>query len=122
VTAAGKVYTAYPFQIQFDADAESLRPIINDLLKSPYLFVVRTVEIHNSNPNSPQLSDLDKMAGTTPGAPSVIAAAPGEVAASAPTKGPQHLFGDSTLSVKLRIDMIEWNPAVKNTDPIKPTH
>jgi hypothetical protein len=117
VNAVGNAYVAYPFEIQFDATAETLRPVIDDLVKSPYLFVIRTVEVHNSNPNSPQLTDLDKMAGTTPGASSLIGSAPGDVAASTPTKGPQHLFGDSTLTVKLRLDMIEWNPAVKNTDP-----
>jgi hypothetical protein len=117
VSAAGNAYVAYPFEIQFSATAETLRPVVDDLVKSPYLFVIRTVEIHNSNLNSPQVDDLAKMAETTPGASSVIGTAPGETAQSAPTKGPQHLFGDSTLTVKIRLDMVEWNPAVKNTDP-----
>ena len=38
--------------------------------------------------------------------------APGEVAATTSTKGPQFLFGDATLKVKARIDMIEWDAEV----------
>ena len=111
VTVPGGTYTAYPFEFDFDSTAESLRPVVNGLVKCPYLFVLRTVEVHNDRLASPLSSDLDKMAGTTPTAPSVVASAPGEVAASTPTVGPQYLFGNTILHVTLRIDMIEWNPA-----------
>jgi hypothetical protein len=114
VTAPGETYTAYPFEFEFDATAESLRPVINALVKSPYVFVIRSVEVHNDHLVSPVTSDLDKMAGTTPGAPSVVDSAPGAVAASTPTVGPQYLFGHSILHVKLRIDMIEWISKAKS--------
>jgi hypothetical protein len=114
VTVPGGTYTAYPFEFEFDTTAESLRPVVDELVKSPYLFIVRTIEVHNEKLTSPMASDLDKMAGTTPAAPSVVASAPGEVAASTPTVGPQYLFGNTLLHVKLRVDMIEWNAAPKN--------
>lgn len=114
VAAPGNVYTAYPFQIEFEASPESIRPVLDDLIKSPYLFVVRTVEVHNSNPNSPLTSSLADLAG--PPSTVNLTENPGG-ASSAPTKGPQKLFGYATLNVKIRLDLIEWNPAVKDTAP-----
>jgi hypothetical protein len=111
ITAAGHAYIAYPFEVDFETTPENLRPILDSLLQSPYLFVVRTLTIQNSISNSPQLSDLDRLAG--PPAPSVTDSAPGEVGATPPVKGPQYLFGNATLMIKARIDMIEWNAEVK---------
>jgi len=37
----------------------------------------------------------------------------------APTVGAQYLFGHSVLHVKMRIDMIEWNPALTSVDSSK---
>jgi hypothetical protein len=68
--------------------------------------VVRALTIQNDHPESPVMSDLQKLAG--PPAASFIETSPGEVAAAAPTKGPQYFFGEATLKVKARIDMIEW--------------
>jgi len=106
LNAAGNAYTAYPFEVDFEATPENLRPILNNLIQSPYVFIVRTLSIQNSIPNSPLINDLDKLAG--PPASSVVDTAPGEVAATTSTKGPQFLFGNSTLKIKARIDMIEW--------------
>lgn len=92
------LYTAYPFETVFDTTTNNLRQVLNDLQASPYLFIVRKVEIHNSKSDSPKVSDLDHLAGTDSGdstAPS--------------TKGPQFLFGAETLQVKFRLDMIEWH-------------
>jgi hypothetical protein len=110
------LYTAYPFEIEFDATAEELRPVINGLVNSPYVFVIRRVEAHNEQLTSRVVGDLDHMAGATPGASSVVASDPGQVAASTPTIGPQYLFGHSLIHVRIRLDMIEWNPAVPNAD------
>jgi hypothetical protein len=108
----GNTYTAYPFEIDFETTAENLRSVINNLVQSPYVFVVRTLTIQNSSLNSPMLNDLDKIAGTPASASSVIGTSPGEVAATTSTLGPQFLFGNSTLKIKARIDMIEWNTEV----------
>jgi hypothetical protein len=112
VTAKGGYYVAYPFEFDFNATAETLRPVIDELIKSPYVFVVRTVEVHNDKLTSPTADDLAKMAVPTGGAAaSAIDAGPGGVAAAAaPTVGPQYLFGNSILHVKIRVDMIEWKP------------
>jgi hypothetical protein len=107
LTAAGNVYTAYPFEVDFETTSENLRTVVDKLIQSPYLFVVRTLSVQNSIPDSPVMSDLDKLAG--PPAASVIDTSPGEVAGSTPTKGPQYFFGDETLKIKARIDMIEWD-------------
>ncbi len=101
-------YTSYPFQVEFDASTESFRKFVDGLLQSPYVFVIRSVSVQNLQPSSPQLSDLDKIAGAN-AAPSVTDSAPGQVAASTTPAGPQYLFGNATLRVKARIDLIEWN-------------
>jgi len=113
-------YTAYPFEVDFDASPESLRPILNGLLKSPYLFVVRKMEVHNEQVDSPRLDDLPRMAGGNGSAPSVVQSAPGDVAASTPTVGPQYLFGYGALHVKMRIDLIEWNPTLTGVEALAP--
>jgi hypothetical protein len=110
MTAAGGAYTSYPFEVEFDTTAESFHPVINGLIQSPYIFIVRSLEVKNSNPNSPAITSLDQMAGTPPS--SVIDTSPGEVASTTSTKGPQYLFGNETLAVKARIDMIEWTADV----------
>jgi hypothetical protein len=114
VTAAGNVYTAYPFEVDFETNPENLRVVVNSLIQSPYVFVVRSLSIQNSNLNSPVMSDLDRLAGPPPD--SVVDTSPGEVAATPPTKGPQKFFGYSTLKVKARIDMIEWNADISPGD------
>jgi hypothetical protein len=116
LNAAGNAYTAYPFEVNFDTTSENLRSVINNLIQSPYVFVIRTLSIQNSNPNSPLINDLDKLAG--PPAPPVVDAPPGEVAATIPTKGPQFLFGNSTLKIKARIDMIEWKAEISEATPV----
>lgn len=112
-TAPGGVYVAYPFEIEFEATTDSLRKVIADLGKSPYVFVVRTISIQNSNTSSPQISDLDKLAGTS--SAGVTDTSPGDVGKS--TKGPQFLFGNETLHIKVRIDMVEWKGVATEAAP-----
>ena len=99
-------YVDYPFEVDFDTTSENLRSVLSGLVQSPYIFVVRSITVKNSNPNSPLTSALDQMAGPSPG--SVTETSPGEVAATTSTKGPQYLYGSETLSVKARIDLIDW--------------
>jgi len=113
--APGGVYTAYPFEIEFDATTDNLRKVVDDLIQSPYVFVIRSLAIQNVKLASPQISDLDKLAATPTG--SVGDSSPGTVAADTPDKGPQFLFGDETLRVKARIDLIEWKGAVSGSAP-----
>jgi len=115
LNAAGNAYTAYPLEVDFEATAENLRPIINNLMQSPYVFILRTLTVQNSIPDSPRIDSLDKLAGPPP-AP-VTDSAPGEVAATTSTKGPQYLFGNSILKIKARIDMIEWKVDFSEATP-----
>ncbi|HEX4141449.1 MAG TPA: Amuc_1100 family pilus-like protein [Candidatus Methylacidiphilales bacterium] len=117
VVPPDSTYTAYPFEIEFDASPEALRPILDGLIKSPYLFVLRTIEVHNEQLDSPKVDSLAQMAGGS-GTPSVISSEPGAVAASTPTVGPQYLFGYAPLHVKMRVDMIEWSAALSNVDAL----
>ena len=110
-------YTDYPFEIEFEATSDTLRKVVNDLLQSPYVFVIRIVTIQNSRLTSPQISDLDRLAGPSNSA-SVADSSPGAVAANAKSvQGPQFLFGGETLHVKLRISMIEWKGVAAETAP-----
>jgi hypothetical protein len=107
LVAPGNTYVDYPFEFDFETTSENLRTIMDGLVKSPYILVVRTLTIENTVPTSPQLSTLDQIAGA-PSTP-LIGTSPGEAAATPPsTKGPQYLFGHSTLKVKARIDLIEY--------------
>ena len=106
-SAPGDVYTAYPFEIEFEADTDSFRKVINDLLKSPYIFVVRSVVVQNERSDSPQIADLDKMIGNN--GTGVTDSTPGTVGTSKTDLPPQWLFGKELLHIKMRVDMIEWN-------------
>jgi hypothetical protein len=121
--ASGGVYTAYPFEVEFDAKTESFRKIVNDLMKSPYVFVIRSILVQNSrldSPNDP--ATLDTMAGPAAAAPdpSIINSSPGAVAAAQPTVGVQYLFGNETLHIRLRVDLIDWHGVATATNA--PTH
>ena len=119
VTVGANSYTAYPLEVEFQTDnSENLRTVIDSLIQSPYIFVVRTISIENSKPDSPMVSDLDKIAGTA--ASSVIESAPGEVASTTSTLGPQHFFGYETLKIKARIDLIEWTAELPEDTTQKP--
>ena len=75
INAPGGMYVAYPFEIQFETKVENFRDVISGLIQSPYVFIVRTLSVKNSSPNSPALNDLDRMAGTPPS--SVVDTSPG---------------------------------------------
>ncbi|MEI9999048.1 MAG: hypothetical protein WDO13_07710 [Verrucomicrobiota bacterium] len=113
VVAAGGAYTAYPFEVEFTTTPENLRGVVDNIIHSPYLFVIRSLSIQNEAMESPRQDTLDKMAGS-PTTSTVVDSAPGEVAANTAPKAPQYLFGDKLLKVKLRLDMIEWNPVIKD--------
>jgi hypothetical protein len=121
--ASGGVYTAYPFEVEFDAKTESFRKIVNDLMKSPYVFVIRSILVQNSQLDSPKdPATLDAMAGPAATAPdpSLINSSPGAVAAAQPTVGVQYLFGNETLHIRMRVDLIDWHGVA--TAPSAATH
>ena len=102
----GGTYVAYPFEIEFGTSTESFRKFINGLETSPYVFVIRSLAIENTSPDSPQVGDLDKLAG--PPSQGVIDSTPGAVTNQSKARAPQFLFGNEIIHVKARIDLIEW--------------
>ncbi len=106
VTAAGNTYTAYPFEVDFEASPENLRTVLKGFIDSPYLFVLRAITIQSDHLGSPDSNTLDRMAGIS--AASLIGSSPGEVGAATSTRPPQYLFGNAILKVRARVDMIEW--------------
>ena len=108
--APNGLYTSYPFQVDFVVTTEGFRRVIDALMKSPYVFVIRSLTLENTQQDSPKISDLDRMAGVTPGAPPPSLDTPGATAAAtSPAVGPQYLFGAETIRVNARIDLIEWH-------------
>jgi hypothetical protein len=116
VQAAGGLYIAYPFEIEFDTTPDALRKVVNGLMQSPYVFVIRSISVQNDKPLSPQIGDLDRIAGAPSPAPDM--SSPGAVAEAKPTAGPQYLFGGESLQVRLRVDFIEWKGL--STEPANP--
>ena len=79
-------------------------------MQSHYVFVIRSVLVQNSRLDSPKVADLDTMAGTNNNnGASVVNSSPGAAAAAQPTIGVQYLFGDETLHIRMRIDLIDWH-------------
>jgi hypothetical protein len=105
--ADGGAYRGYPYEIDFETNTAGFHKVMNDFLKSPYIFVVRTIAVQSSQTTSPMPADLDRMAGG-PNDINVTGQDPGVVANTVSTKGPQYLFGNQTLHVKMRVDLIEW--------------
>jgi hypothetical protein len=120
VDAPGGVYTAYPFQFEFDSDTESLRAVVDKLMQADYVFVIRSVMVQNQKLESPRTSDLSTMAGINNNdLPSLVNSSPGAVAAAQPTStvGLQYLFGDEVLHVRMRIDLIDWHGLAQPPKP-----
>jgi hypothetical protein len=112
-------YRVYPFAIEFETSSNGFRKVMDDLIKSPYIFVVRTVSVVNEQTTSPVPGDLDKWAGSNDITPTT--SDPGTVGATVSTKSPMYLFGNATLHVKVRVDLIEWlAPAPDKDDTTSP--
>jgi hypothetical protein len=119
-SSPGHVYTAYPFDIEFETSTENFRKIVDALQKSPYVFVIRSVTLKNSASDSPENATLDKLAAPPENTPTDANGNPIKV-----VKGPQFLFGNETLHIKMRIDMIEWNGVSTGEEPAstsRPSH
>jgi hypothetical protein len=107
VDVDGGLYTAYPFEIDFDTTTDPFRKVVRDLMQSPYIFVIRSISVQNEKTISPQISQLDTIAGSISSA-SVTDSSPGAVASAQPVAGPQYLFGGEILHVQARVDLIDW--------------
>jgi hypothetical protein len=77
-------YNRYPLEIDFSGTTAGLRNFLNALVKSPDLYIVRSVQVNNSRPDSPHL-------------PSGNA-----------NKGADIAFGNDTIQARVWLDLIEW--------------
>jgi hypothetical protein len=121
---SGGLYINYPFEIEFDATTDTMRKVINGLMQTPCVFIIRGLSVVNSAVEnaqavSPQVTSLDTLAGPQTPAPSVTDS-PGAVAAAKSTAGPQYLFGNEFLHVRMRVDLIEWKGLPDATAAVKP--
>jgi hypothetical protein len=110
ITAPGGVYIEYPYEVDFVSNTVGFRKVIDGLQASPYVFIVRNVMVENDKTTSPQISSLEALAGNN--GPAVTDASPGAVGTGSglakSTRGPQFLFGNEILHIRVRIGLIEW--------------
>jgi hypothetical protein len=111
IEAPGGVYTAYPFEFEFDVkNVDAFRKVVADLTASNYVFVIRSIMMQNQRLDSPKVQDLAQIAGVTDNSgTSLINSSPGAVAAAQPTVGLRYLFGDETIHIRARIDLVDWH-------------
>jgi hypothetical protein len=120
VEAPGGVYTSYPFEFEFTVkDMAAFRKVVNDLTASNYVFVIRSVMVQNQRLDSPKERDLDTIAnaansaagagsGPASNATPVGSGAPA-TNAPPPALGLRYLFGDETVHIRARIDLVDWH-------------
>jgi hypothetical protein len=81
------------FDINFTADQAATRAALNGIAESDQFFIIRYLNIANSNPEGPMRGGDAPPPSTDPGAPKALTV----------------LVGRETLSVSLRIEMITFN-------------
>jgi hypothetical protein len=114
IEAPGGVYTSYPFEFEFTVkDMAAFRKVVNDLIASNYVFVIRSVMVQNQRLDSPKEHDLDTIVAAlnaNANSAPVAGSSPGGAAPPAPAPaGLRYLFGDETVHIRARIDLIDWH-------------
>jgi hypothetical protein len=101
--AAEPVLSRFPFDITFTAEQPKFRVAFNSLLGSDQFLIVRSLEIHNTNPQAPakKIADLGA-AGQNPLAAGA-GAVPGKDQSSI-----QVILGREMLKVTLRLEMLDF--------------
>lgn len=108
VTEVDELYRVYPFEIAFTGTTKGLRKFLDALAAAPTVFVVRAVNVDNSKPIAPTRTEVAAMVNK--GSTGLNSSPYDETDSSnlAPAVGPQPVFGSEELSVRVRVDMIEW--------------
>ena len=103
--AAGPVLSRFPFDISFTAEQPKFRVAFNSLLGSDQFLIVRSLEIHNTNPQAPA-----KKSAEQPGASNPLTAG-----AAKDRTNMQVILGREILKVVLRLEMLDFAepPAAK---------
>lgn len=107
VDGAGGLYRVYPFEIKFQSTPQAMNKFVNELSRSPMVFLVRFMVVENEKNTVPRRS---------------------EFAASAPAEGTEAkllvpIIGQEQINARMRIDLVHWNgvpPEKKPPGPPKP--
>jgi len=106
VTEPNGVYRVIPFEIVFKASPQSLVTLLNTLGSSPFLFVTKNLVLENEKTTVPKRSEVMDAASaeaTTSGAE-----------AKPTTKVLIPVVGQELVTVRLRIDLIDFLPPTKS--------
>lgn len=87
------LYHTYPFELQFVADTDTLRKVINRLVTAESLFVIRNIRIDST---------------------AVASKGTGATAQPAPGEPPRQIEGNRRLNVTLRLDLVEFVGSAKS--------
>ncbi|PTY01742.1 hypothetical protein DB346_11140 [Verrucomicrobia bacterium LW23] len=130
-------YNAYPFEVRFTCrNIGELRTVVNDLVKSDKVYVIRWVKVNTSKKETVRMDQLKSelqrqgetaapategdAAAVTPPAPggtNAPSATPGVPVAPRSERGPVDIFGTETFTVDMRVDLIEWTGKPLDTQP-----
>lgn len=107
VDGLGGLYRVYPFEVKFQSNPQALDKFVNELTRSPMVFLIRFMVVENEKNTVPRRS---------------------EFAASAPAEGAEAKFlipiiGQEKVNARMRIDLVYWNgvpPEKKPPGPPKP--
>jgi hypothetical protein len=104
------VITVNPFEIAFVSDQARFRQVLNAITQADQFFILRTLNVLNSNTEGPKRAEDPSSA---PQAPEPAADVAGN-APAAPTTHMRLLVGRETLTVAARVEMLTFNlPASK---------
>lgn len=106
------VVKKYPFDISFRTEQGRFRLGLNSLLNSEQFFVLRSINVMNSNTEGPKRQVASEL-GTAPATPSPIFGNAGLGDAAGQNKPEKSaldvIVGRETLKVTLRVEMIDFN-------------
>lgn len=93
-------YTIYPFELKYTGLANSVSRLTNEVTKSPYYFIVRSVDVENEKTSVPRKMEVTSQASGEGAQKNIIP-----------------IVGQENIKVTMRVDLILWN--VKN-EPTAP--
>jgi hypothetical protein len=93
------LYVVYPFEVEFEGSPRALRDFLEHLAQSPFLYVTRSVQVSNLDPQPKRREDLKKND-----------VAPVDPASGAPvvSQPPRTVQGLELIRSKIRLDLVEW--------------
>jgi hypothetical protein len=105
---ASKIIGTNTFDISFESDQSRLRQVLNAAVTADLFFIIRNLNIENSNLEGPKRV-ADAVESATPPPTDALADAQGQPATPAPDTM-RLLVGRETLTTILRIEMITFTP------------